>query len=120
MAGDFESAIPPIWLLAEDSRRLFGAGATSDAERSSAVQGSPIGFRYPKLTRLLKEAAETFNPAERDRIYRELWPVLQAEMPATFLYPEVDTTVARTGVRGLSSPWRVDPVWHMDDLWLED
>jgi len=117
MAGEFEAAIPPIWLLEEDSRRLFGEAASSDASASLGHRAS-IGFRNPRITTLLDAAANTFNPAERDRIYRRLWPVWEAELPATFLYPEVDTTVARTRVRGLSSPWRADPVWHMDELWL--
>jgi hypothetical protein len=27
--------------------------------------------------------------------------------------------VAHGRVRGLSSPWRVDPLPHMDELWIE-
>lgn len=41
---------------------------------------------------------------------RELQAPFQADMPATFLYPSVHTTVAHKRVRGLSSPYRVDPL----------
>lgn len=89
-------------------------------EYESLVQGSPIGYTNPKVTALLKELRVTFNPNEEDRIYREHWPIFQADLPATFLYPEVDTTVALRRVRGLSSPYRTEAFRHMDDLWLQD
>ena len=47
-------------------------------------------------------------------------PVFQAELPVTFLYPLVRTTVAHRHVRGLSSPYRDDPLWYAGELWLDD
>ncbi len=121
MAGEFEAAIPPSMPLEVGSRVLFGEPESSDAAVFVGVlRGSPIAYRNPKVTALLKEAGDTLNPDEQDRTYRALWPIFQADLPVTFLYHGVVTTVATRRVRGLSSPWRADPVWHMEDLRLED
>ncbi len=118
-AGEFEAAIFD-WPLGQ-SDVFFGEGEISDvSEVGMRVQGSPIGYANPKVIALLKQLRVAFNPDEEDRIYRELWPIFNADLPVTFLHPLVQPMVAHRRVRGLSSPWRADPVWHMDDLWLED
>lgn len=60
------------------------------------------------------------NSNERDSIYRELWPIFQAETPMTPLFPALWTFIAHRRIRGLSSPHRADPLWYMEDLWVED
>ena len=60
------------------------------------------------------------NPDEYDQIYRELWPMFQADMPATFLFHANLASVVDRRIRGLSTPWRADPVQYMEDLWLDD
>ena len=60
------------------------------------------------------------DPDEYDRIYKELWPIFQADWPATFLFHASYATVADQRIRGLSTPWHADPVQYMDDLWLDD
>jgi peptide/nickel transport system substrate-binding protein len=120
-AGDFEAAILEMTL--GECRMFFGELEIGDVGTGFAfarAHSSPIGYANPKVTALLKELRVTFNPDQEDRIYRQIWPILQADMPATFLCPFVQPTAARRRVRGLSSPWRADPVWCMDDLWLED
>ena len=47
-------------------------------------------------------------------------PILQEELPMTFLYPWVQATVAHRRVRGLHSHHRVDPLIHMEELGLEE
>ncbi len=74
----------------------------------------------PRVIELLERAGATMNPDEIDRIYREIWPIFQADLPITGLYPTLWTTVAHRRVRGLSSPYRADPGWYMDELWLEE
>ncbi len=69
---------------------------------------------------LLRQKGLMFDRAEVDSIYRELWPIFQADLPVTFLFPIVRTTIAHRRVRGLASPSRIDPVSHMEQLWLED
>jgi hypothetical protein len=41
-------------------------------------------------------------------------------MPATMLYPLVWNWVASTRVKGLASPWPYDPLWAIEDLWIEE
>lgn len=81
---------------------------------------SPIGYSKPRVGALLSAAQATWDPDEVERIYRELWPIFQDDLPATFLSPVVWTGVAHRRLHGLSSPWRTDPVRCMEDLWLED
>ncbi len=109
LSGDFEAAI---------FIGLHGSGTIGHV----AVFGetNPIGYRNSKVAELLNRAAATMDPVEIDRIYRQLWSIFQVDLPTTFLYPAVYTTVASLRVRGLSSPYRAEPVWYMEDLWLEN
>ncbi|MDP3772906.1 MAG: hypothetical protein Q8Q85_01410 [Gemmatimonadales bacterium] len=79
---------------------------------------SYTGYGNSRVAELLEEAATTVSPEEQDRLYRELVPIFQRELPALFLYPGVQTTVAHRRVRGLRNQVRVDPVSHMEELWL--
>ena len=45
---------------------------------------------------------------------------LARDTPLTVLYPAVWLTVSHERVRGLSSPWRADPIWHAGELWIEE
>ncbi len=81
---------------------------------------SPLGSGSPELVKLVEAVQATMNPAEVDRLYRELAPIFRAELPMTFLYPQVAGMVAHRRVRGLSSPHRASPVRYIEDLWLED
>ncbi len=81
---------------------------------------SIIGYRNARVVELLDAAAETQDPEKLNALYRELWSFFQADLPVTFLYPMTWTYVVHRRVRGLSTPWRADPVWHMEHLWLED
>ncbi len=78
------------------------------------------GHRYGTVASLLGQAATTLNPLEVDSLYRETWKVFQAELPITGLYTTLWTSVTHRRVRGLSSPYRADPAWYMDELWLEE
>ena len=81
---------------------------------------SPFGYANPRVAELLERAAASMNPEERDGIYRELWPIFQAELPMTPLYPARWTHVVHRRVQGLSSPFRTDPLWYAEELWLEE
>ncbi len=69
---------------------------------------------------LLDSAEVALDPDVRDRVYGELAEIFREEVPVTFLFPDVKTWVAHRRVRGLSNPWRVDPLAHMDELWIEE
>ena len=106
--ADFDASILPVHP---------GGGLGHDVYFGSE---SVLGYRNSTVVRLLGEAAATLNPDEVDQIYRQLMPVFQEDIPITSLYPDVRTTVARRRVRGLSTPYRAEPVWHVDDMWLLD
>ena len=90
------------------------------ARASFFEEDSPIGYDSPDVRFLLRQLSETVDPAELDRIYSELRTIFQVDMPVTFLSPLLSTTIAHRRVRGLASPHRVDPVWHMEEVWIED
>ncbi|MFN2399765.1 MAG: ABC transporter substrate-binding protein [Gemmatimonadaceae bacterium] len=81
---------------------------------------SPIGYRNPRVWKLLEAARRTLHPDSLDAIYRNLMPIFQADLPTTFLHPGVLHVAARRRVRGLSSPYRAEPTVWMEHLWLED
>jgi peptide/nickel transport system substrate-binding protein len=83
-------------------------------------EASPIGFRDPGVASLIASWGRTLDEAELDRIYQALWPILEEQAPMTYLYPDVWSFAAHNRLRGLSSPWRADPVLFMEDLWIED
>lgn len=105
--GEFDAAILPIHP---------GGGLGHDVFFGAE---SVLGYDNPAVVRLLGQAAGTLDPDEIDRAYRELMPIFEAELPITSLHPDVRTTVAHRRVRGLSSPYRAEPAWHVDDMWID-
>lgn len=83
-------------------------------------EGAPLGFRNAEVVRLLERLSATRDPGAQDTVYRELTEIFRADVPITVLFPNVATIFAHRRLRGLSSPWHADPVWFMEDLWLED
>ena len=108
-AREFDAVIADI-----HTRGDRGAGAFHFEE------DSPIGYANPRVGSLLRQKGLMFDRAEVDSIYRELWPIFQADLPVTFLFPIVHTTIAHRRVRGLASPSRIDPVSHIEQLWVEE
>ena len=81
---------------------------------------SSIGYDNPRIFQLHESAKATFDLDKRNNIYRELMAIHSQELPLTFLYPVVHNFVARKCIRGLSSPFRSDPVMYMEHLWIEE
>jgi ABC-type transport system substrate-binding protein len=79
-----------------------------------------IGYANPDVIAPLNELLSTIDPDEIDRIYRQLAPNFEADLPVTILYPGVQTSVAARRVRGLSTPFRASPLRYIDELWLEE
>ena len=46
--------------------------------------------------------------------------IFRADVPITFLFPDAQTAIVHRRIQGLRAPWRADPVWYMEDLWVED
>lgn len=97
-------------------------GVTSwTANLQSLLGGSnKIGYHNAAVTTLLTQLPLAMDPAEEDRLRSDLAQVLRAEVPATFLFPRVETVFAHRRIRGLSTPWRADPLRLMGDLWIDD
>jgi len=104
-AGDFEAALSDIAQLTRE--RFFG-------------RDSPMGYANPDVIRLVAEVHEAIAPDLVDARYRELWPILQRDLPVTFLFPALWATVAHERVRGLSSPYRAEPAWYAEHLSIDD
>ncbi|MHC4632955.1 MAG: ABC transporter substrate-binding protein [Planctomycetota bacterium] len=90
---------------------FFGAGQ----------EESLIGYENPEVIALLEEAKKTTVPEEREPIYQKLMPIIRADVPVTFLYPQVKTEVAHRRIRGLSSGYfRPFAQGDMEHLWIEE
>lgn len=83
-------------------------------------EDSPFGYHNPEIIRLLNLAKYAINPDEKDSICQEIMPIFSADLPITYLLPQVQTHIVQRRIRGLSSPYRPDPVWFMEYLWMED
>ena len=81
---------------------------------------SNIGYTNPKLIEHLNTLKYTIDPAERDRIYREIMPIFQADLPITFLLPQIQTVVVHRRIRGLTNSIKWEPVWFAEYLWIEE
>ena len=110
LAGEFEAA---FYLFNSEAEHHLGP-------IRFLGEGSPISYVNPKVIEILNAAKSTMNPDERDRSYSGLIPILHADMPLTFLFPLIETHTAHRRIQGLSSPYRAEPVWNMEYLWLED
>ncbi|MEJ2238855.1 MAG: peptide ABC transporter substrate-binding protein [Gemmatimonadales bacterium] len=100
--GDFEAAVFQVWL----QERFY-------------EDDTPLGYHNPRLAELINRVNLSSDPTEVDRAYQEVTQLFHTDVPITLLFPITHTMVAHRRVRGLSSPWRSEPVWHMEDLWLE-
>ena len=105
MSGGYEAALHNFWF-----KRAIGPGGFLGA----------AGYASPKFLELDRDIQAVTQPSEEDRLYRELTGLFQEDVPATFLFPPVNTTIASRRIRGLDdSPYRGDLTRCMDDLSLE-
>ena len=93
----------------------------SELTPMASVLGSDslLGYDRPEVAALLAAMDQTLDPEKVDRLYREMWPYLQEDLPITFLHPLVNWSVARRNVRGIDS-WIPDPTMILDRLWVEE
>jgi peptide/nickel transport system substrate-binding protein len=103
VTGDFQAAI----CIA------FGRGMDARFMRA-------CGYDNPRSRQLTSRLETAFDPDQEDRVYEDMSALFREDVPATFLYPEVRTTITSRRIRGFDrSPYRGDPTWCMDQLWLE-
>jgi peptide/nickel transport system substrate-binding protein len=105
--GEFEVAFAPFRHEPRWLNNRFG-------------KDSPIGYTNAEVAALIGRAMVTTEPDEMDRIYRELMEIFRRDVPVTFLHPVIRTFIAHRRLRGLSTPFRADPLRFMEHLWLEE
>ena len=101
--GDFEAAVFQVWLQ--------GRFIEDD---------TPLAYHNPQLKELIDRVRFAADPDEVDRAYEDITQVFHTDVPISLLFPIVHTMVTHRRLRGLSSPWKSEPVWHMEELWLEE
>jgi peptide/nickel transport system substrate-binding protein len=105
--GDFEALITLAVLPAPSLQLAFGTGGSTH-------------YSNLRLDELLAQAASVGDPVAIDRLFEEIYGIFREQQPMTLLFPWSRPWVVHRRVRGLSTPWVVDPVWHMERLWLEE
>ncbi len=109
-ARDFEVALNYVWISPDD----LDMGLEVMMGENSA-----IGFYSPRATELVNAGLEASDLELLGANYRELAPIVQEEQPFTFLTFGVETYVAHRRIKGLSSPFRANPLWSAGHLWIE-
>ncbi len=51
--------------------------------------------------------------------HREMSALLRADQPVAFLFSCAVPHLIHRRVKGLSAPWRINPLLRTEDLWLE-
>ncbi len=110
-ARDFEVALYYVWISPDDTDMGLDV---------MMGENSAIGFHNPQATALVNAALEATDLESLGAIYRELAPIVQVEQPFTFLTFGVETYVAHRRIKGLSSPFRANPLRNARHLWIED
>jgi len=106
-AGEFDAALVSLWSSVDNLVHFFGAA-------------SPIGYRNARVTQLLDAAQNARNPDEMDEIFRGLMSAFGEDLPFTYLVLNVETYVAHRRVKGLSTPFRANPLMFEEHLWIEE
>jgi len=105
-AGDFDAAFHPLWNNVDGYLNWFDPDG-------------PLSYENADVRSLLLSIKETMDPEELDDIYRQLTPLIERDMPVTFLFSEAQSYVVPAWLRGLESPYRADPMQFSERLWIE-
>ncbi len=80
------------------------------------------GYFNPSFAALFEEwgQIEYQDPARADSLFLEITKIFREDQPLTYLLPDLLYSVAHRRIRGLSSPYRHDPVPAMEYLWIDE
>ncbi len=78
-----------------------------------------IGYNNREIDSLLTAIQLTGNPEKIDELYKKMMPILQNELPLTFIFPQVLTHIAHKRIKGMNNHYNSDPVWFLEFLWIE-
>ena len=80
---------------------------------------SQIGYYNREIDSIFNIIENTGDKNEIDRLYKQLVPIFEKEIPITFIVPQVQTHIVRSEIKGLSNLFNADPVWSLESLWIE-
>ena len=87
-------------------------------EQEAVLRGT--GYDNRAFFDLFSRTRVVFDPEAKEELHDEMRRIFRGDLPMTYLFPFAGTTIASTRIRGLeNSPYREDPTWCMDQLWLE-
>ena len=112
LAGDYQAALHRMGTDWTPDTGPYGSGPERFLHAA--------GYHSPQFAELANQIRTAFDPDQEDRLYQELAKLFREDVPVTFLYPDVFTTIASRRIRGLeNAPYPGDLTWCMDQLWLE-
>jgi peptide/nickel transport system substrate-binding protein len=82
-------------------------------------KNSQIGYYNRELDSLFNVIENTGDKNEINRLYKQLVPIFERDIPVTFIVPQVQTHIVRSEIKGLSNLFNADPVWSLESLWIE-
>lgn len=110
-AGDFVLSMSYLWVSPDDP----------DAGLAIVIgPDSPLHYDNPEAVALVDAALAATTPEALDSIHAALAPIIRADQPFTFLTFGTEMNLAHRRVRGLSSPFRGNPLWDAGHLWIEE
>jgi peptide/nickel transport system substrate-binding protein len=81
---------------------------------------SLFGYNNPEMDSLLYLAETAIDIEKLDSLYEQIGTIFNNDIPATFLFQSVNTHIVNRKIKGLKSPDKADPVYNMENLWIED
>lgn len=81
---------------------------------------SPFGYNNPRVDALLERAYDALSWKDQAPAYRKITEITRAELPALYLHPGAQVTVARDRVRNLDALFRSGNMWGLEHLEVHD
>ena len=79
-----------------------------------------IGYYNAAVFEIVDSLQTEADPDEQDRLYRRLTELYRSDMQVTRLIPWSREWFVHRRVRGMSTPFRVEPDTYMETLWIEE
>ena len=81
---------------------------------------STFGYNNPQMDSLLQIADTTIDPEKLDSLYDQIGTIFNEDIPVTFLFQQVETHIVNRKIKGLKSPYKADPLYNMEHLWIDE
>lgn len=104
-SGEFDAVLRGIW------ERFYVTFFGKD---------SLIGYKNTEVIRFLDTWEKAVTGEESNEAYRKLMPLFQKDHPVTILAPLANFFAAPKNLKGLISPYLSDPIWYIENLWIEE